>query len=88
MSCDNLYKQLFTDTWEDLESSWCKTCLKRNFCKIKETVSFEERMLNCGPREHITMTARCRHYIEDSKKDEKENKPDFMKLWKEHYYGK
>lgn len=47
------------------EASWCRTCVRRGTCKIKETVSMEERMVERPVCKYVEVTAKCRGYIKD-----------------------
>lgn len=52
---------------ETQEASWCKTCLRRNTCNIKEAVAFEEHMIEFSARKYVNVTAKCSQYIKDTK---------------------
>ena len=47
------------------EASWCRTCMKRNTCKIKETVAIEQRMVSPYAVKHVKVTVQCRDYMKD-----------------------
>lgn len=52
---------------ETQQASWCKTCVKRDNCKIQAEVAFEEHTLDFVRSNHIKVEAECRGYINDSK---------------------
>lgn len=52
---------------ETQEASWCKTCLRRNTCNIKEAVAFEEHMVEFSARKYVNVTAKCSQYMKDTK---------------------
>lgn len=53
------------DKQELVEASWCKNCRRRNTCKNKEAVAFEENMVERVTR-HLDVTAKCARYIKDN----------------------
>lgn len=48
------------------EASWCYSCARRNTCKDKETVSFEEMMVTKHILKFVRVKAECIGYIKDS----------------------
>lgn len=65
MSINNeVLKELYKETQE---ASWCKTCLRRNTCNIKEAVAFEQRTIEFSTRKYVNVTAKCNQYIKDIK---------------------
>ena len=56
-------KQLFGSAAK--ESSWCRTCVRRGTCKIKETVSMEQMMVERPICKYVEVTAKCGRYIKD-----------------------
>lgn len=48
------------------EASWCHSCARRNTCKDKEAVSFEEMIVNKPVLKFVNVKAECRGYIKDS----------------------
>lgn len=51
---------------ERQQASFCRNCLRRAKCNIKEEVALEEHMLSFGPRKYIQVTAKCSNYIYDA----------------------
>ena len=47
------------------EASWCKTCTKRNTCKIKEIVAAEKTMMFSYTPKYLDVTVKCRGYKKD-----------------------
>lgn len=47
------------------EASWCKTCVNRNTCKIKETVVAEQKMIFIHTPKYLDVTVKCRGYKKD-----------------------
>lgn len=58
---------------EEREASWCRTCVKRDNCKIKEEVSLEEHMISFARQSHLKVKVECREYINDAKVKEIKN---------------
>ena len=56
-------KQLFEGATK--EASWCRTCASCGTCKIKETVSMEQMMVERPICKYVEVTAKCRRYIKD-----------------------
>jgi len=50
----------------DKEASWCYNCARRNTCKDKETVSFEERLATGNILKFVKVKAECLGYIKDT----------------------
>ncbi len=48
------------------EASWCYGCARRNTCKNKKAVSFEERLANEYVLKFVKVKAECLGYIKDS----------------------
>lgn len=61
---EDLMKTLFS---EKPEASWCRTCLKREKCKIKEEVAFEKNMIDFAQKSHLRVKVECKEYINDAK---------------------
>lgn len=55
------------------EATWCRTCLRRDKCDIKETVAMEQKLVAPYPVKYVDVKIKCRKYIKDSKLP---NKPD------------
>lgn len=53
------------------EATWCRTCLRRDKCDIKETVAMEQRLVCPYPVKYIDVKIKCRNYIKDSKLPDK-----------------
>lgn len=49
------------------EASWCRTCARRNICKIKETVVMEQRSINPYSVKYLKVTIKCRRYVKNGK---------------------
>ena len=49
------------------EASWCYSCARRNTCKDKEAVSFEEMMVTKPVLKFVRVKAECLGYIKDSR---------------------
>ncbi len=49
------------------ESTWCRTCVKRDKCDIKETVAMEQKLVVPYPVKYVDVKIKCRNYIKDSK---------------------
>lgn len=50
------------------EESWCKTCVKRDKCDIKEIVAMEQKLVVPYPVKYVDVKMiKCRNYIKDSK---------------------
>lgn len=49
------------------EATWCRTCLKRDKCNIKETVAMEQKLVAPYPVKYVEVKIKCRNYIKDSK---------------------
>lgn len=49
------------------ESTWCRTCLRRDKCDIKETVAMEQKLVVPYPVKYVDVKIKCRNYIKDSK---------------------
>ena len=47
------------------EASWCKTCVNRNTCKIKETVAMGRDMMFFHTPKYLDVTVKCRGYKKD-----------------------
>lgn len=47
------------------EAIWCRTCMKRDKCDIKETVAMEQRIVSSYAVKHVNVTVRCRDYMKD-----------------------
>lgn len=61
---EDFFKALHDET---PEASWCRTCVKREKCKIKEKVSIEEHMISFARIDHLKVKVECREYINDAK---------------------
>lgn len=53
------------------EATWCRTCLRRDKCDIKETVNMEQRLVTPYPVKYVDVKIKCRNYIKDSKLPDK-----------------
>lgn len=53
------------------ESIWCRTCLRRDKCDIKETVAMEQKLVVPYPVKYVDVKIKCRNYIKDSKLPDK-----------------
>lgn len=53
------------------EATWCRTCLKRDKCDIKETVAMEQKLVVPYPVKYVDVKIKCRNYIKDSKLPDK-----------------
>lgn len=53
------------------EATWCRTCLKRDKCNIKETVAMEQKLVAPYPVKYVEVKIKCRKYIKDSKLPDK-----------------
>lgn len=53
------------------EATWCRTCLRRDKCDIKETVAMEQRLVAPYPVKYVDVKIKCRNYIKDSKLPDK-----------------
>lgn len=49
------------------EAAWCRTCLRRDKCDIKETVAMEQKLITPYPVKYVDVKIKCRSYIKDSK---------------------
>lgn len=49
------------------EATWCRTCMRRNKCDIKETVAMEQKLIVPYPVKYVDVKIKCRNYIKDSK---------------------
>lgn len=49
------------------EATWCRTCLRRDKCDIKETVAMEQKLVAPYPVKYVDVKIKCRNYIKDSK---------------------
>ena len=49
------------------EATWCRTCLRRDKCYIKETVAMEQKLVAPYPVKYVEVKIKCRNYIKDSK---------------------
>lgn len=49
------------------EATWCRTCLRRNKCDIKETVAMEQKLVAPYPVKYVDVKIKCRNYIKDGK---------------------
>lgn len=49
------------------EAIWCRTCLKRDKCDIKETVATEQKLVVPYPVKYVDVKIKCRNYIKDGK---------------------
>lgn len=49
------------------EATWCRTCLRRDKCDIKETVAMEQKLVVPYPVKYVDVKIKCRKYIKDSK---------------------
>lgn len=49
------------------EATWCRTCLRRDKCDIKETVAMEQKLVALYPVKYVDVKIKCRNYIKDSK---------------------
>ena len=49
------------------EATWCRTCLKRDKCDIKETVAMEQKLVVPYPVKYVDVKIKCRNYIKDGK---------------------
>lgn len=53
------------------EATWCRTCLRRDKCDIKETVAMEQKLVAPCPVKYVDVKIKCRKYIKDSKLPDK-----------------
>lgn len=53
------------------EATWCRTCLRRDKCDIKETVAMEQKLVAPYPVKYVDVKIKCRNYIKDSKLPDK-----------------
>ena len=53
------------------EATWCRTCLRRDKCDIKETVAMEQKLVVPYPVKYVDVKIKCRNYIKDSKLPDK-----------------
>ena len=53
------------------EATWCRTCLRRDKCDIKETVAMEQKLVAPYPVKYVDVKIKCRKYIKDSKLPDK-----------------
>lgn len=53
------------------EATWCRTCLRRDKCDIKETVAMEQKLIVPYPVKYVDVKIKCRNYIKDSKLPDK-----------------
>lgn len=53
------------------EAIWCRTCLRRDKCDIKETVAMEQKLVVHYPVKYVDVKVKCRNYIKDSKLPDK-----------------
>ena len=53
------------------EATWCRTCLRRDKCDIKETVAMEQRLVVPYTVKYVDVKIKCRNYIKDSKLPDK-----------------
>lgn len=53
------------------EATWCRTCLRRDKCDIKETVAMEQKLVVPYPVKYVDVKIKCRNYIKDSKLSDK-----------------
>jgi len=51
----------------DKEATWCRTCMRRNKCDIKETVALEQKLIVPYPIKYVDVKIKCRNYIKDGK---------------------
>ena len=49
------------------EAIWCRTCLRRDKCDIKETVAMEQKLIVPYPVKYVDVKIKCRNYIKDGK---------------------
>lgn len=49
------------------EATWCRTCLKRDKCDVKETVAMEQKLVVPYPVKYVDVKIKCRNYIKDGK---------------------
>lgn len=49
------------------EATWCRTCLRRDKCDIKETVAMEQKLVAPYPVKYVDVKIKCRNYINDGK---------------------
>lgn len=49
------------------EARWCRTCARRNTCKIKENVIMERRLLKHYFVKYLKVTIKCRRYVKNGK---------------------
>ena len=49
------------------EATWCRTCLRRDKCNIKETVAMEQKLVVPYPVKYVDVKIKCRNYIKDGK---------------------
>ena len=49
------------------EATWCRTCLRRDKCDIKETVAMEQKLVVPYPVKYVDVKIKCRNYIKDGK---------------------
>ena len=61
---EDFFKSLHDET---PEASWCRTCVKRDYCKIKEEVAFEKNMISFARQSHLKVKVECAGYINDTK---------------------
>lgn len=53
------------------EATWCRTCLRRDKCDIKETVAMEQKLVVPYSVKYVDVKIKCRNYIKDSKLPDK-----------------
>lgn len=53
------------------EATWCRTCLRRDKCDIKETVAMERKLVVPYPVKYVDVKIKCRNYIKDGKLPDK-----------------
>ena len=53
------------------EATWCRTCLRRDKCDIKETVAMEQKLVAPYPVKYVDVKIKCRNYIKDGKLPDK-----------------
>lgn len=49
------------------EAPWCNTCLRRNTCTIKDSVSSEFNAISPYPLKYLRVTVMCEGYVKNIK---------------------
>ena len=53
------------------EATWCRTCLRRDKCDIKETVAMEQKLVVPYSVKYVDVKIKFRKYIKDCKLPDK-----------------